>query len=98
MDEPVVKQPPAQIDGATVLLWAWSGAEPFGYVGGINDPNNYAIYGLAICTYDDPESFYRFSCDENWETVQDGEYGSAEEAVRRLPEQYRRVEAERQTM
>ena len=73
MDKPIVKEPPAKIDGATVLLWAWSGEEPFGYVGDINDPDSKAIYGLAICTYGRPESFYRFSCDGTWETVQDGE-------------------------
>jgi hypothetical protein len=98
MDKPLIKEPPAKIDGATVLLWAWSGAEPFGYVGDIDSPDSTAIYGLAICTYGRPESFYRFSCDINWETAQDGVYTSAEEAVRRLPDQYRQVEAEWQTM
>ena len=41
-------QPPRQIDGATVLEWAWSDV-PFGYVGGAA---GVAVHGLAICQYE----------------------------------------------
>jgi hypothetical protein len=91
-------KPPTHIDGAKVLLWAWSGREPFGHVGDVDNTDSTAIYGLAICTYGRPESFYRFNCDGNWETVQDGEHVSGEEAIRLLPAQYRHVEADWQVM
>lgn len=51
------------------------------------------IYGLAIATYDDIE-FYRFSCDKNWNTVQDALYDSVAAAKDQLPDQYRNVGAE----
>ena len=81
--------PPAQIDGATVLEWAWSDIEPFGEVPGSSTG---PIFGLAIAKYED-EDIYRFSCDHDWECVQDGLYESVEEAKRLLPDQYRCVPA-----
>lgn len=81
--------PPAEIDGARVVEWAWSGDLPFGEVPGAESPE---IFGLAIATYDDCE-FYRFSCDRDWETQQDGLYDSIDEAKQQLPDQYRKVEA-----
>ncbi|MDI1313240.1 hypothetical protein [Prosthecobacter sp.] len=82
--------PPAQIDGATVIEWAWSEPEPFGEVP-VNSTG--PIFGLAIAKYDDAEGIYRFSCDRDWSCVQDEFYNSAEEAKEQLPEQYRRVAA-----
>ncbi|MBK1835701.1 hypothetical protein [Roseibacillus ishigakijimensis] len=82
-------EPPTEIDGARVIEWAWSGDQPFGEVPGADSPE---IFGLAIATYDDRE-FYRFSCDRNWETQQDGLYDSVDDAKRLLPDQYRLVEA-----
>ncbi len=79
--------PPAYIDGAKVVQWAWSGQYPFGFV------STYEVYGLAICQYENSPTFYRFSCDKNWETLQDSPYDSIKEAVEQLPEQYRRVVA-----
>ena len=81
--------PPAKIDGAKVVEWAWSGLTPFGEVPGADSP---MIFGLAIATYDDTQ-FYRFSCDSNWETVQDGLYDSIDDAKAQLPDQYRNVNA-----
>lgn len=81
--------PPREIDGARVIEWAWSGSEPFGEVPGAERPD---IYGLAIATYDN-RSFYRFSCDQNWATVQDGLYDSIDDAKDQLPDQYRNVVA-----
>jgi hypothetical protein len=79
--------PPALIDGARVLEWAWS-ETPFGEVGDI------AIHGLALCQYDGSTQVYRFSCDAAWSCQQDALYDSVEEAKQALPAQYRRVEAE----
>lgn len=86
--------PPSEIDGALVLAWAWSGQKPFGYVPGAEQPD---IYGLAIATYDF-EQFYRFSCDKDWNTTQDGLYDSVEEAKRLLPNQYKEIPAVWQTI
>lgn len=77
--------PPDYIDGAKVLQWAWSGHYPFGLV------NLHEVYGLAICQYENSTTFYRFSCNKNWETLQDCPYDSIKEAVEQLPEQYCRV-------
>ncbi|MCP4095030.1 MAG: hypothetical protein GY880_28225 [Planctomycetaceae bacterium] len=81
--------PPDKIDGASVIEWAWSGTYPFGEVPGAQSPE---IFGLAIATYDNIE-FYRFSCDRNWNTVQDGLYDSIADAKAQLPDQYRNVDA-----
>lgn len=86
-------KPPKEIDGARVVEWAWSGTKPFGLVPGTEPPE---VFGLAIATYDDVQ-FYRFSCDRNWETVQDDVYNSVAEAKEGLPEQYRNAEARWQT-
>ena len=82
--------PPREIDGARVIEWAWSGSTPFGVVPGAEPPE---IFGLAIATYDDCD-FYRFSCDKEWNTVQDGLYASIDDAKEQLPDQYRDVVAE----
>lgn len=83
-------EPPDELDGAKVVLWAWSGEKPFGFIpltgATSNDP--IAIHGLAICQYDD-NTIYRFSCDSEWEVRQDGFYDSIEEACARLPDQYK---------
>ncbi len=81
--------PPLEIDGALVLEWAWSGWNPFGSVPGATESD---IFGLAIATYDF-ERYYRFSCDRNWNTIQDAVYESIEEAKRMLPDQYKGVAA-----
>jgi hypothetical protein len=91
-------KPPAYIDGAKVIKWAWSGEKPFGYVSMIGSPEREEIYGLAICQYENSESFYRFSCDKNWETVQDGSYETVEDAIRLLPVQYKNIEADWQSL
>lgn len=84
--------PPAYLDDAKVIKWAWSGKEPFGFVGNIDDDNKEAVFGLAICHYEGATRFYRFSCNENWEVIQDSIYNSVEEAISHLPEQYKNVE------
>lgn len=86
--------PPKKIDGANILEWAWSGEIPFGvihYPEGDLPPIE--IFGLAICQYDNSSVIYRFSCNKNWETEQDGDYSSIKEAKENLPEQYKDVSA-----
>lgn len=86
-------EPPEYIDSAKVIKWAWSGLQPFGIVSSEDGPEKEEIYGLAICKYEGSKNVYRFSCDKNWETIQDGVYEDIEEAVRLLPDQYKNVEA-----
>lgn len=91
-------KPPKEIDGAKVLLWAWSGEIPFGilrYAGREKDGQIAAeIYGLAICQYEKSGQIYRFSCNKNWETEQDAPHASIEQAKNQLPAQYNNVKAE----
>lgn len=93
-DDKSIIEPPDFLDGAKVINWAWAGQEPFGSVGNSDDSiNNIAIYGLAICQYQGEESVYRFSCDKNWETIQDSLYDNVKNAINELPEQYKRINA-----
>jgi hypothetical protein len=90
-------EPPQELDGAKIIKWAWSGHKPFGFVGNTDDTERESIYGLAICSYGDNEGFYRFSCDRNWEVIQDSLYETVEQAIQQLPEQYKNVDANWQT-
>lgn len=85
--------PPAILDGATVLAWAWSGARRFGAVSFPSGEVAHEVHGLALAGYAGDERVYRFACDRAWEVVQDAEYASVEEAKRLLPAQYREIEA-----
>lgn len=80
---------PEILDGAQVIFWAWSGERPFGFVPSKGEGEQVAIYGLAICRYPPSTQWYRFSCDHQWQVVQDSDYDSAEEAMEYLPQQYR---------
>lgn len=80
-----MNRPPETIDGAKVLHWAWSGSKPYGFVG----PD--AVYGLAICQYQGQSTVYRFSCDAEWQTLQDNDYNTVEEAKANVPSQYQNV-------
>jgi len=86
-----MSKPPAEIDGAKVMYWAWSGDKPFGWVGSESDPKAIAIYGFAIAQYDGSSVIYRFSRNESWETEQDADYASVEEAMENLPGQYKKA-------
>lgn len=79
---------PDYLDEAKVIKWAWSDL-PFGALGTDEDDK---VFGLAVCIYDDVNTVYRFSCNRNWEVVQDAQYQNVEEALERLPEQYKNVE------
>lgn len=87
-----MKVPPTLLDGAHVRYWAWSGEIPFGFIESEDRSQRVAIYGLAICAYPEGQRVYRFSCDENWAVINDFDYDSVEEAVERLPQQYRSIE------
>ncbi len=88
----MIKTPPENLDGAKVIEWAWSGAHPFGTVRYENGKIHSKIYGLAICMYPNSSSVYRFSCDYNWEVIQDNNYSCLEDAKETLPKQYCKVE------
>ena len=86
-------EPPEHLDGAKVVLWAWSGKEPFGYLPHNDDTPSIEIYGLAICQYEGAGDFYCFSCDEGWEVQQDSNHTTIEQAQATLPDQYKRIAA-----
>lgn len=88
-----MKLPPAELDGARVLEWAWSD-DSFGVVQSSSGEVAAPIHGLAICQYDTDPNVYRFSCNNNWDVCQDQIYDSVQEAKDYLPEQYRRVPAQ----
>jgi len=88
-----MSKPPKDIDGARVLEWAWSGKRPFGVVRYESGEIAAEIFGLAICCYPNGKTFYRFSCDSQWESEQDSDYQSIKEAKCNLPLQYQEVEA-----
>ena len=79
-------KPPHEIDGAEVVLWAWSAPEPFFRMpcGEASIP----IHGLAICRYADSGSVYRFSCNSDWETRNDSPHPSVESATKGESGQY----------
>jgi hypothetical protein len=73
--------PPERLDNADVILWARAEPEPFGVVRYSTGGSAHPIHGLAICRYSASGSIYRFSCDLDWEVIQDADYQSIEEAV-----------------
>ena len=86
-------EPPEYIDNAKVIKWAWSGSQPFGILSCEDGSEKEEVYGLAICRYEGSKNVYRFSCNKDWETIQDGVYNDIEAAVRLLPDQYKAVPA-----
>jgi anti-anti-sigma regulatory factor len=83
-----MQPPPGSIDNADVLEYALSD-QAFGVVADTEGDIVAYIHGLAICRYRGSQDVYRFSCDENWETVQDMVYTSIQQAKDQLPQQYR---------
>jgi len=76
-----MRKPPDTIDGAKVLWWAWADEGPFGFCGDVE------IHGLAICRYKSG-IVYRFSCDRDWQTVNDSPHRDEEQAKTALPQNY----------
>ncbi len=87
-----MSKPPKIIDGAKVIEWAWSGATPFGVIKYSTGEIAAEVFGLAICKYPDSDVIYRFSCDYNWETMQDCDFESMAAAKANLPLQYMDLE------
>lgn len=46
------------------------------------------IFGLAICQYEHSATVYRFSCSQNWETENDSDFDSIEDAMNTESSQY----------
>ena len=82
-------KPPEFLDGARVLEWAWSGDQPFGYMNDDTGLPVCAVHGQAICQYDGQHDFYRFTCDKNWDVVNDSPYDSVKEAKDGAEQMYR---------
>ncbi len=88
----LMNNPPNYLDGAKVIKCAWSGQKPFGFIANTDNKSQEEVFGFAICRYENSNNFYRFSCDKNWEVIQDAQYNSIEEAIELLPDQYKNVE------
>lgn len=74
---------PKELDGAKVLYFTERGVfEPVYYPGGAVAHN--VVY-LAICQYDNDESYYLFHCDENLEVVADDEWWDIELFKKYMP-------------
>ena len=73
-------KPPNQLDGATVVLWAWSSDRPFFEMPYSDGSGGIPIHGLAVCRYDESEAVYRFSCDSHWDVQNDTDHKSIDDA------------------
>jgi hypothetical protein len=78
--------PPPILDGAQVLWWAWSGDTAFGELYGAEEDDR-AVHGFAVCRYDTGQ-IYRFSCNRNWEVVQDMDHATEVDAKASIPINY----------
>lgn len=77
----IMHPPPNRIDGASVLYWAYAEVEPFYCIYDSNGELSDEIYGIAICKYENSTRIYRFSCNKDWETINDGLYDSIDETI-----------------
>lgn len=73
-------KPPREIDGAEVLFWAWSFPQPFFEMPASDHSSSVPIHGLAVCRYRAGE-VYRFSCNASWETENDTDCATPDEAL-----------------
>lgn len=80
-------EPPDELDGAEVLLWAYNPASPFFMMRYADGTEYKPIHGLAICRYKGSEVFYKFSCDRNWNVEGDFDETSIEAAVQNAQKQ-----------
>lgn len=75
-------EPPDELDGAEVILWAFHPQKPF-FIMEYSDGTQYKpIHGFAICRYKGEQRYYKFSCDINWNVENDLDCGCIEEAVK----------------
>lgn len=77
-------KPPASIDNAEVVAWAWSGPSPFFVMSNCDGTSGPSIHGLAICKYANG-SVYRFSCNQDWETENDAPFATIRDAMTAVP-------------
>lgn len=85
---PDASTPPGMLDGANVLYFARSGWQPYFDMLDTEGQVVAHIHGLAVCRYGEVESVYRFSCDENWNVINDMDCASVEEALSTLSGNY----------
>lgn len=76
---------PTELDGAKVIhITSNSITNQFGTIGVINDNKEIVdkllITAVAICQYEGSKEIYLFSCNIDWEVIQDTDYDSIEEA------------------
>jgi len=75
-------EPPDELDGAEVILWAYHPQKPF-FIMEYSDGRPYKpIHGFAICRYEGEKKYYKFSCDKVWNVENDQICDSIEEAVK----------------
>lgn len=74
-------QPPAEIDGARVLFWAWSGETPFFVMNTQEGISGVEIFGLAVCRYQNTGEVYRLSCNQEWGSENDSYWGASVETA-----------------
>ncbi|NTV37190.1 MAG: hypothetical protein HGA53_09565 [Anaerolineaceae bacterium] len=75
-------EPPDELDGAEVILWAFTPQKPF-FIMVYSDGTPYKpIHGFAICRYKGESQYYKFSCDIEWNVENDMDCDSIEEAVK----------------
>ncbi|HEY0652965.1 MAG TPA: hypothetical protein VGD65_07550 [Chryseosolibacter sp.] len=90
-------EPPDKLDEAKVIRWAWSGNKPFGVIPNLDSNESIEVFGLAICQYENSSEVYRFCCDKEWEVQQDSVYESVDEALSKLPAQFKLMVAKWET-
>lgn len=79
--EGTVVEPPDELDGAEVILWAFNPLAPF-FIMRYSDGAAYKpIHGFAVCRYRGENQFYKFSCDREWNVENDMACDSLEKAV-----------------
>lgn len=72
--------PPEVLDGAEVVLRAWSAPSPFFVMPCSDGSEGIPIHGLAVCRYEKNGAVYRFSCDAAWEVQNDAPHSSVDSA------------------
>ena len=74
-------EPPGELDGAQVQLWAYDPLKPFFIMEYSDGRPGKPIHGFAICQYKGEKKFYKFSCDSEWNVENDLDCDSVDEAM-----------------
>ncbi|PKO11715.1 MAG: hypothetical protein CVU39_27915 [Chloroflexi bacterium HGW-Chloroflexi-10] len=75
-------EPPDELDGAEVILWAYNPEKPFFMMQYVDGTDYKPIHGFAICRCKGAELFYKVSCDSAWNVENDSDHASIEDAVK----------------